>query len=259
MGLNFIDISSWQAGLNIDTLFELNPLDGIIVKATEGQTYVNPYCDKWIQRAIALDKPWGFYHFLNGGNGIREAEYFVRNCENYFGDGLPAVDYEDAAQHYGAKYVYDFCTTVYQLTGAQCLIYTNRSGLAQDVAGFRPLADSGYPLWLADPSSQTGTNFGSDKHIYGSYAPWEKVTIHQFSWSGRLNGWQNNLDLDIYYGDRQDWDFLVAGVEKPHLDPAPEPDYREAFMGLKEAYLKLSKDFSELEQRLNLYERYRGY
>ena len=242
MGLNFIDISSWQAGINIATLFECNPLDGIIVKATEGQAYVNPYCDPWIQQAIKLDKPWGFYHFLKGGNGIKEAEYFVKHCENYFGDGLPCVDYEADAQHYGAKYVYDFCITVYQLTGAMCLIYTNRAGLAQDVEGFRPLAQAGYQLWLADPSAQTGTNFDSQKKIFGSYAPFDHVTVHQFSWEGKLNGWQGKLDLDIFNGGREDWDFMIAGVEKPHTDP--EDDYRQMLIST------LDDDISLLEQQL---------
>ncbi len=45
MSLNFIDISSWQAGLDLAAVFAQNPLDGVIVKATEKINYVNPHCD----------------------------------------------------------------------------------------------------------------------------------------------------------------------------------------------------------------------
>ena len=40
--MNLIDIASWQAGLDLEKLFRLNPtLDGVIVKLTQGGT-ANP-------------------------------------------------------------------------------------------------------------------------------------------------------------------------------------------------------------------------
>jgi len=46
MGMNGIDISSHQAGINL----EIVPCDFVIIKATEGTEYVNPDCDRAHQR-----------------------------------------------------------------------------------------------------------------------------------------------------------------------------------------------------------------
>lgn len=42
MSMNGIDISSWQSGIDLAKV----PCDFVIIKATEGLTYVNPDCDR---------------------------------------------------------------------------------------------------------------------------------------------------------------------------------------------------------------------
>ena len=39
--MNFIDIASYQATIDLDAVFANNPIDGIIAKATERTGYVN--------------------------------------------------------------------------------------------------------------------------------------------------------------------------------------------------------------------------
>lgn len=58
--LNFIDISSHQADLNLVAVS--NSIQGVIVKATEGTSYVNPYCDRHYQQAKNANIMRGFYH-----------------------------------------------------------------------------------------------------------------------------------------------------------------------------------------------------
>lgn len=45
--MNFIDISSWQSGIDLATLFTSNPLDGVIIKCTEATGYTNPQFTEW--------------------------------------------------------------------------------------------------------------------------------------------------------------------------------------------------------------------
>ena len=58
MSLRVLDAASHQGNMaqeNID-------FDALIVKATEGCTYVNPYCDREFQKAFRQGKKLGVYH-----------------------------------------------------------------------------------------------------------------------------------------------------------------------------------------------------
>ena len=46
--MNGIDVSSWQTGIDISQV----DCDFVIMKATEGETYVNPDCDRVYQDCI---------------------------------------------------------------------------------------------------------------------------------------------------------------------------------------------------------------
>jgi len=220
--MNFIDIASYQSGINLDTVFEQNPLDGLIIKATEGTYYVNTYCDPWVQYCRQHNRPWGFYHFLSGHDPVAEARYFVMHCKNYFHDGLPCADYEGAiVSAYGTYYLRKWLEAVYAETGVKPLVYCNLATIQGDVNGFKSIADAGYPLWLAQWIGNI-TNFTEHPPQSGSYAPFSKITVHQYSDKGRLNGYNGNLDLDIFYGDLDDWDRMV-GKKEP--EPAPEDDW----------------------------------
>ena len=222
MSLNFIDISSYQQSIDLATVFAQNPLDGVIIKATEGQSYVNPSCDKWVQYCIRNGKPWGFYHFLNSHDPVAEAKYFVKHCLNYFKDGLPAADYEgNIVTAYGTYYLRRFLETVFAETGVKPLVYCNLSTIQGDVNGFRSIAQEGYPLWLAQWAGNY-TNFVPNPVQKGSYEPFKKITVHQYTDHGKLNGFSGDLDLDIFYGSEDEWYQLAGRGDKPTPQPAPD-------------------------------------
>ena len=222
MSLNFIDIASWQAGINLDMVKANNPLDGIIVKATQSTNYVNPYCDKWVQWAIQNNLPWGFYHFLDHHDPIEEAKYFVKHTQNYFNDGVPIADYEgNIVASYGTYYLRRFLETVYSETGIKPMIYCNLSTVQGDVNGFRTIADNGYKLWLAQwASAAEQIGFNPTPWQKGSYAPFDRITMQQYTDHGKLNGYSGYLDLDVFFGDLNDWNKL-AGKE---AEPIPDMD-----------------------------------
>lgn len=94
--LRVIDISSAQAGLDLATIAD--QFDAVMIKATGGNGYVDPFCDGWVQQAIALGKKWGVYHYFSDGfndaDPIAEANWFVDNCSGYVGKGILALDWE---------------------------------------------------------------------------------------------------------------------------------------------------------------------
>ena len=239
--MNFIDISSHQAGINLDMVFAQNPIDGLVIKATQNTNYVNtPYCDKWVQWCIAHDKPWGFYHFLDPGDPVAQAKYFVKHCTNYFHDGIPIADFEADAVQYGAGFLKNFLDTVYNETGVKPMVYCNLSTIQASVNGFRSIANAGYPLWLAQWASM-GEQYGFLEHPWqsGSYEPFKKITMHQYSGHGRLNGYSGDLDLDIFYGSRADWDALAGKNAEPTPTPEPSDDRTAKIINLLEQIIDL--------------------
>lgn len=71
MSLNGIDISNWQAGINLAAV----PADFVIAKATQGTGYVSPDCARQIEQARQTGKRFGVYHYVSGGNAVAEANH----------------------------------------------------------------------------------------------------------------------------------------------------------------------------------------
>lgn len=224
--MNYVDISSWQYGLSLDTLFGANPsLDGVIVKSSGGVSYVQTTCDAWVQWLIKNRKPWGFYHYLDDdgrkSSGAEEARFFVSQTRNYFGLGLPFADYEADAKQMGTGYLKEFLDTVYELTGVKAGVYCSLSVVqSQD---FSAIAAAGYPLWVAQyPDYNPVYGFVDNPWQKGSYAPFARYIAHQYTSRGRLNGWGGNLDFDKVTVTAEEWEALAAGREEPQPGPPAE-------------------------------------
>lgn len=215
--LHGIDISNHQGdnGLNLDAI--LPYVDFVIVKATGGNYFVDAYCDGFVQKCIAACKPWGFYHFANDGiysNPEDEACFFVENCRNYFGHGIPILDWEVDVDSW---WVNTFVRAVHDMTGVWCWIYGNTwrfdSSVEQNCA--RWIAS--YPSWILYP----GYDFdpGECPDCNGLVAAW------QFASDGRIPGYDGNLDMNVYYGDEFSWmKYANPDAEIPQPEPEPEPE-----------------------------------
>lgn len=78
MTMKGIDIADWQKNLNLDSI----EYDFVIIKGTQGTNYVNTFCDAFVQKAIKAGKLWGFYHFMNMDDPVKQADHFYQNCKN---------------------------------------------------------------------------------------------------------------------------------------------------------------------------------
>ena len=195
--LHGIDISNWQHGLKLP-----ETLDFCIVKATEGFRYVDPYCDGFIQQCISKGILFGFYHFARNSEPEIEAVHFRDNTKGYELIGVPVLDMEDTSIVDWGAWSQRFVDKYHAMTGVYPIIYASASTLAR----FK-----GYPLvktcdlWIAGyPDSKVRNLKDMPKFPY-SVAPWEYAAIWQYSASGRIAGWNENVDLDVAYMDRDAW------------------------------------------------------
>ena len=200
--LNFIDISSHQADLDLAAVS--SSIQGVIVKATEGTSYVNPYCDRHCRQAGGAGLLRGFYHFAGSGDPLAEAEFFYRNVLGYLHDGIPVLDWEGV---YGdgrlifeqsVDWVNRFVRRFHGLTGIWCWIYANPWRFNQ--GGVEPNC----ARWVASYPAVPHPTFAQA-------ASWScpdadgNVVAWQFCSDGRLPGYGYDLDCSVYYGDRESW------------------------------------------------------
>lgn len=207
--LDFIDISSHQAGLDLAAVSD--SIQGVIVKATEGTSYVNPYCDGHYRQAGAAGLLRGFYHFAGSGDPLAEAEFFYRNVQGYLHDGIPVLDWEGVYGNGGCVFeqsvdwVNRFVGRFHGLTGIWPWIYANPWRF--DQGGVEPNC----ARWVASYPAVARPSFAQA-------AAWKcpgadgNVVAWQFCSDGRLRGYGYNLDCSVYYGDRESW-LRYAGTD----------------------------------------------
>lgn len=197
MTLNGIDISNYQAGINLSVV----PCDFVICKATEGTYYVNPDCDRAYQQAKANGKLLGVYHYANGGDAVAEADYFLNNIQGYIGEAILCLDWEwqsNALCGTGGQaraWISKWCNRIVEKTGVKPLIYASAS-LYKEVSGI-----GDYGLWIAQYANNNATGYQAHPWNEGAY----DCAIRQYSSSGKLAGYNRNLDLDKFYGDATAW------------------------------------------------------
>lgn len=191
-----IDISNWQSGTNIP----FTSVDFVICKATEGTGFVDAYCDGWVQSAKANGLSWGFYHFAGTGNAISEADWFIGNCEGYFYEGVPVLDWEGAQS---VQWANDFVRRVHDMTGVWPWIYArpeyfNQGGVEANCA-----------RWVAEWPNVTSPTFDMAQ----TWLPSEtdgNVVAWQFCSDGYVAGC-GPLDCNLYYGDAASWALYAKG------------------------------------------------
>ena len=216
--MNFIDISAWQKGIDLETLFKDNPLDGVIIKATEGIGYINPCFKEWAEWLDSNEKLWGVYHFLSGADAIAEAEFFFNTVMPYIGKCVPCADYEQNALKRGTAWLKEFLDEFERLSGVKCLVYCSQS--VTQSQNFKQIADAGYRLWMAQYADYSPVyGFLENPWHNGSVAPFTGWVMQQYTSCGVLNGWRSYLDFDRFYGNADDWKSL-CGAAPVSLKPA---------------------------------------
>lgn len=213
--MRFIDISDWQNGIDLERVAD--QLDAVVVKATENNYYVSECCDYWVQKLKKMGKPWGFYHFAGDKAPRTEAEFFVSNCENYFGSGIPILDWEGEQS---IDWVNEFVQRVHDLTSVWCWVYGNPWRFAQGKL------NENCAIWIASYPDVASPSFENAESWQCPGAN-GNVVAWQFCSDGKLDGYDGNLDLDLFYGDVKAWSAYAKGDRKAAVPIQPAPPKNE--------------------------------
>lgn len=208
--LKGIDISSYQAGLDLHNV----AYDFVLIKATQGVAYTNPYCDTHFQQAQSQGKKIGVYHYADGNDAIAEANYFVDTCAGYIRHAMFVLDWEGEGTEF-TDWALTFLRQVEARIGYKPVIYmsesvVNRYSWSAVVAG-------DYGLWVAKyADNQVDNNYDmSNAGPVPDVNWWPFYLMWQWTSTGRLSGYAGNLDCNVFYGDAKAWDAYagVAGVQ----------------------------------------------
>lgn len=200
--LNGIDISSAQATLDPGRL----SCDFIIIKVNQSTGYVNPTWRRQTEQALASGKLVGLYDYAGSANPIAEADFFIHQARDYFGRCALFIDFEQGENPGYSQY--SRWTEAWQKRVDEAS--ETHSGLYIAQKDYQRFVGTGRPLWVAQyPNMVPQAGFLVTPWNEGAY----QCTIRQYSSTGRLAGWGGNLDLDKFYGNRQDWNniFKVNG------------------------------------------------
>jgi len=192
------DISDYQPSVNFAGA-KSSGAGFVIIKATEGSTYISPDFSAQYAGATKAGLIRGAYHFAHPGatTGAVQANYFIAHGGGWSGDGitLPGMldlESESDGECWGlsasamVSWISSFSSTYHSSTGRYPMLYTNPSWW-ETCTGNSGAFVSNNPLVLADYNSAIGTIPGG----------WPYQTIWQFSDSYAYGG-----DSDTFNGDQ---------------------------------------------------------
>ena|GEM_PF-1549872 len=226
--LQGIDIFSGQGSMNTANV----DADFVIVKATQGTQYTNPYYISQANGALGANKLLGFYHYAStnwgGGDPIAEADYFVSRVQTYAGRAVLVLDWEGGDDgtndNFGkndAWYAKTFLDRVYQRTGIKGLLYINKgTAVSKD---WSSVANAGYELWVAQYLFYSGRNqaqgyVAEPMTTHSSLTwkspmtgAWKTPIMYQYTCEGHVAGYSGGeLDLNKFYGTSDLWKKLAS-------------------------------------------------
>lgn len=189
--LTILDVSKYQGRIDWAVLAAAGVCDGVVVKATDGQTGVDERFAEDFDGATVVSLILGTYHFAqpdeSDGDAVKEATHYVTTVQAQAAKSpartqplLYALDVEKAREiRKGPTFVAwcrTFVETVETLTGLVCWVYTGGpfwdeadGDISAEDAAFFALR----PLWLAA--------YVDNPTRYVAMTPWRDVglTMHQ--------------------------------------------------------------------------------
>lgn len=180
-----IDISNNNGDINFDNIVN-SGIDVVYIKATEGTTFQDIYCQINYNMAKERNLKIGFYHFLVGSSSaITQARNFYNMIKGKIYQCKPCLDVEVYFDNLN-NYIKDFKMEFKKLSGQDIIIY---SGLyfSNDF-----IFDKSLPLWIA--------NYTNRQWSYGN-SLFNNIVGHQYTDKGKINDCDKNFDLNVFTND----------------------------------------------------------
>ena len=190
-----IDVSNWSGRINWRAVAD-SGVEVVIIQASEGTFYRDPYLQEFYDGATENGLKVGFYHFFNpnsSGTPAQQARYFVDTIRGLHSDCKLVLDLEQTgglSNYELTRRAVEFLEEVKSYSGLDTAVYTYAYFAEHNL--YTGLGISDYPLWIA----QLREGGPLPNQIWGnSYAGW------QYSDTGRVSGISANVDLDIFYDE----------------------------------------------------------
>jgi GH25 family lysozyme M1 (1,4-beta-N-acetylmuramidase) len=148
--IKFIDISEHNTILKMSAINN-DTIKGVIIKATEGTTYVDHLCDIFYLALKGVNN-LGFYHYLTSTSSpITQAQTFYNKIKDKQYQILPVLDVEqDSLGNDAELYSLQFIAEFNRLSGQQMLIYSGRYYIQEH---FSDAFKKNHIWWVADYSA----------------------------------------------------------------------------------------------------------
>jgi len=222
--LDGVDIASYQDDHGIDV--SKIDADFVIVKVSGGagsSKYINPKWKENANKVLKAGKLLGLYHYAceygKYPGGKAEAEFFLQQIQGFEGKAILCLDWENQAETRNISYAKAFLDTVAAMTGSTPLFYA-RAGYINEVDCS---SIKKYPLWMASYlyRYENGSGYVKDPVNTWDTGAWSKMTIYQYSSTREIGGYAYNLDIDKFYGTKEDWNKLAGSSVQPEPEPKP--------------------------------------
>lgn len=213
--MNGIDISGHQ--LNID--LAAVSCDFVIIKATQGTSFVSKDFKRQVEQALSLGKLTGVYHYANGAGINEEVNHFVDVIYPYLGNVILCLDWEGEQNSRFGDYHYceSLLEAIKNVTRKTPFLYMSKSVCRQ----YKWEIGRAYPLWAAQYKKNAPTTYTDNPWTDSKgFGAWSDCKILQYSSKGQLPGYSGNLDLDKSYMDGAEWLRWAQG------DLLPQPEIR---------------------------------
>lgn len=209
-----VDLSHFQGSPDFAAI-KASGHDFVILKATEGTTYIDPVFATNRTAAHAAGLIVGLYHFGHGDTVAAEAAFFLKTIGALLvGEFLVLDDEVPAITPAWAKAWND---AVYAATTVKPLDYMNRS--TQNAGDWAPVVADNDGEWLA--------SYDGNPAVIPAGGPWGSPAMKQYTSSGTVAGIAGLVDLDVFYGT--DAQLLAFGLQPA---PIPAPTVQEDDMRL---------------------------
>ena len=184
--------------------------DFVIVKATEGRTYVSPSFEEQYSAAKAAGRLLGIYHFAALNEPEVEADFFLHTVGGRVGEAVLVLDWERAPLD-DVDWCARWLDRVRSRTGVQPMIYLSESvanGAAWQKVG-------ACPLWVAayrtddEPANYDMSNAGSPPVVNAGAWP-DSWVMWQWSANARLDGYHGALDVNTCTLSAGEWTALAS-------------------------------------------------
>ena len=188
-----IDISHWQGS------FEDNgKLDFIIVKATEGFTYVDPEFKNFLNEVQKVPIRGAYHYFRTGLDPVAQAIHFVDTTKDK-GFHFLAVDYEktnNVLDKDGEINLWIFWAKLLTLTNMQVVLYTSPYVYRDNLCAYNSAWRTA-PVWMAhynglDPQNGSPLMFEGSQWVLWQYTNTGKGGDHGVGSAA--------VDLNVYNG-----------------------------------------------------------